>query len=99
MIQSLHQCYALHGRPIISCGEKLTTEIVSLVRNVCIVSSQPSHLSPDIIRAGGDGFLHGGETEDLQQVILHHVTDDPELVKIPAPALGPKGLRVPWACP
>ena len=92
MIISLHQSYALHGLTIISCGEKLTTEILLLVRYVCIVSSQPSHISPDIIRAGGDGFLHGGQTEDLQEVVLHHVPDDAELVKVATPTLGTEGF-------
>ena len=47
---------------------------------------------PDIVWAGGHGLLHGGEAEDLQEVVLHHVADDPELVEVSAAALRPERL-------
>ena len=37
-------------------------------------------------------FFHGDETEDLEQMILHDVTDDAELVEVPTAALGPERL-------
>ena len=37
---------------------------------------------PDIIRTGADRFLHGSQTENLQQMVLHHISDNPVLVKV-----------------
>lgn len=36
----------------------------------------------------GRRLLHGHQTEYLEQMVLHHVTDDAETVKVPAAALG-----------
>lgn len=40
----------------------------------------------------GRGFLHGDQRQDLEQVILHDVPDDPELVKVSSSTLGTKRL-------
>ena len=37
-------------------------------------------------------FLHGNEAQNLQQVVLHHVSDDAELVKVASSALSAKRL-------
>ncbi len=37
-------------------------------------------------------FLHGRQAHDLKQVVLHHVSDDPKLVKVASSAVGTKGL-------
>ena len=31
---------------------------------------------PYVVWGGGDGFLHGGQAEDLEQVVLHHVPEE-----------------------
>ena len=49
-------------------------------------------LVPDVVGAGGGRLLHGGQTQDLEQMILHDVADDSKLVEISAPALGAEGL-------
>ena len=49
-------------------------------------------LVADVLGGEGDGALHGDEGEDLQQVVLHDVADDAELVKVAAAALGAEGL-------
>lgn len=38
------------------------------------------------------GLLHSYQGQDLQQVILHHVADDTELVEIAASAFGAERL-------
>jgi hypothetical protein len=37
-------------------------------------------------------FLHGDEAQNLQQVVLHHVSDDAEFVKVATSALSAKWL-------
>src|SRR5690606_24291928 len=49
-------------------------------------------LVADVLGREGDGPLHGDEREDLEQVVLHDVADDAELVKVAAAALGAEGL-------
>ena len=45
---------------------------------------------PDIIWTGGDWFLHGSKAENLKKMVLHHISDDPKLIKVSATALGTK---------
>lgn len=40
----------------------------------------------------GGWLLHGDEAQNLQQVVLHHVADDAEFVKVAASALSTKRL-------
>ena len=53
---------------------------------------QGDYLSPDVIRAGADGLLHGGEAEDLQEVVLHHISDYSKLVKVSTTSLCSEGF-------
>jgi hypothetical protein len=41
---------------------------------------------------GRSRLLHGDEAEDLEQVVLHDVADDAELVEVPAAALSAERL-------
>mmetsp|Transcript_9702 Transcript_9702/g.31580 ORF Transcript_9702/g.31580 Transcript_9702/m.31580 type:complete len:350 (+) Transcript_9702:467-1516(+) len=55
----------------------------------------PEHLDllvPDVIRAEADRRLHGKERHDLQQVVLHDVSDDAVVVEVPPAPLGPEVL-------
>ena len=49
-------------------------------------------LGADVLGREGERLLHGDERHHLEQVVLHHVADDPVLVKVAAAALEPKGL-------
>ena len=57
-----------------------------------IVIIQGSDLSPDIIRAGGHWFLHCSQAQNLKEVILHDISDNPELVEVAPSSLSSKGL-------
>lgn len=46
----------------------------------------------DVVRMHGGWLLHGDEAQNLQQVVLHHVTDDAEFVKVAASALSAERL-------
>ena len=47
-----------------------------------------SHLLiPDIVGRGGGGPLHGHQTHHLQEVVLHHIPNDAEVVEVAAAAL------------
>ena len=49
-------------------------------------------LLPDIIWTACNWLLHGNQAEDLQQVVLHHITNYPELIKISTTTLGTEGF-------
>mmetsp|Transcript_5526 Transcript_5526/g.9576 ORF Transcript_5526/g.9576 Transcript_5526/m.9576 type:complete len:218 (+) Transcript_5526:1206-1859(+) len=49
-------------------------------------------LVADVLGAQCDGLLHRDEGEDLQQVVLDDVADDPVLVEVPSPPVRPKVL-------
>ena len=56
-------------------------------------SAENAHLLvTDILCGEGDGPLHGKEGEDLEQVVLHDVSNNAELVKVSPAALGSEGL-------
>ena len=46
----------------------------------------------DVFRVVSGRFLHGSQAHDLEQVVLHYVTNDPKLVKVPTATHGPKRL-------
>ena len=47
---------------------------------------------PDVFSRVSSRLLHGRETHHLEEVVLHHVSDDPKLVKVSASTLGAKRL-------
>ena len=59
--------------------EKLNKE-----RNISTQLSniKKAYLITDVLCAHGDGFLHGNEREDLQQVVQHDVPHDAEAVEV-----------------
>ncbi len=52
----------------------------------------PHLLVADVLRRERDGPLHGEQRQHLEQVVLHDVADDAELVKVPATPLGAERL-------
>lgn len=46
----------------------------------------------DVLGAVGGRFLHGSQTHDLEQVVLHDVPDNPKLVKVPSTTHRPERL-------
>lgn len=46
----------------------------------------------DVLRGERDWALHSQEGQDLEQMVLHNITDDTELVKVPPTALSAKRL-------
>jgi len=48
-------------------------------------------LVADVVGTLAGGPLHGDEAQDLQQVVLHHVPDNAELVEVTTAALSPDG--------
>ena len=61
-------------------------------RDICritvMISISPSLTPP----CSTHRLLHGKQGDDLQQVVLDHIADDPILVKVPASALSAKVL-------
>ena len=47
---------------------------------------------PDIIWTGAHRFLHCCKTQDLQQMILHYITNDSKLIKVSTASLSAEGL-------
>lgn len=46
----------------------------------------------DVIWVGGGGLLHGHQTQDLEEGILHHLPDDPRFTEVAPLALSAKWL-------
>ena len=44
-------------------------------------------LVPDVVSGSGGRSLHGHQTEDLQQMVLHHVADNTEIIEVTAATL------------
>ena len=49
-------------------------------------------LITDVFGSPCGWLLHGREAQDLEQVVLHDVTDDAKLVEVATPPLGAEGL-------
>ena len=62
-------------------------------------AGRPWRSAPNVVCAQGGRTLHGDEREQLHEMVLDHVSDDAELVKVAAAALRPNLLlRTQW-CP
>lgn len=48
--------------------------------------------APDVVGSEAHGLLHGYQSEDLSEVVLHDVADDAEVIEVPAAALCAEGL-------
>ena len=49
-------------------------------------------LVSDVVGGCGGRPLHGHQAQDLQQVVLHHITDNAEVVEVTAAPLGAERL-------
>lgn len=55
-------------------------------------SEHSDFLVTNVLAGKGNGSLHRQQGQDLQKMVLHDITDDAELVKVPTSAFGTKRL-------
>lgn len=71
---------------------EMCIELITVCKKLELNSPQPDLLIPHVLCTSGGRLLHGCQTQHLQQVVLHHITDDPKLIKIATTPLSPKWL-------